>query len=687
MEAGRLTQALATGLADQVTRALQSTDLLLLDIAARRRANLSTPLTPELLAVAAEMPQLRALALTNEVGLVVAASVPELIGRQLERQLDLAALRRAPNLLSLGRPIPGRWLDADGAGFAETGIWSIPLSRAVSSKGGQILGAVVAITNPDYLASVAQRPANAFGVHIRFHTFDGSLVARSDGEVAGIGTRHSDSWMFHGRLPQRETASFTGVDQDGVSVTASLAVTNTVPLIIEVAQPEAVVQAVVREQDLVLGVSSCLVALVIVVSVLLLLRERHHLAQKAREARVAIRAKDGFIAAMSHEIRTPMNGVIGTADLLLDTRLSPLQRRYAETMQSSAAHLMTVLNDILDLSKLEAGEIEREEAPFTVEQEVATIADLFAARAREKGVELICVLAPDIAPRVQGDARRFRQILFNLVGNAVKFTATGWIRIDIASTPRSDGGAMLVATVTDTGIGFDLGKLAFLFEPFTQEDASIGRRYGGTGLGLAISRGLATALGGDIEAEPRPGGGSVFRVQIAVGIPPPEVTSAEAPPLAGRRVLVVARPGLARDVLESQLVQLGMPPSVAADRVTAAMAFTQAVFDLVIVDSQPDGSESGIEVAEALRAAAAEPKPRFILATGGSQQLETRRGLFDAVLLKPVLPARLTEAVTHALGLNWATPSWCPPHPGWIAPSHRFESFSSRIIRSTNSSC
>ncbi|RYI87659.1 MAG: hypothetical protein EON47_22180, partial [Acetobacteraceae bacterium] len=322
-----------------------------------------------------------------------------------------------------------------------------------------------------------------------------------------------------------------------------------------------VVQAAAQEQDLVLVSSSGIVAVITIASVVLLLRERQRLAAKEREARVATQAKDSFMAAMSHEIRTPMNGVIGTADLLLDTRLSPLQRRYAETMQSSAAHLMTVLNDILDFSKLEAGEVEREEAAFLVEDEVATIVGLFAARALEKGIEIICVLTPGLPPRVRGDARRFRQILFNLVGNAVKFTDAGWVRIALAAVRHEGDAVTLVATVSDTGIGFDPDKLPYLFEPFTQEDASIGRRYGGTGLGLAISRRLATALGGEIEAEPRPGGGSVFRVKIAVTALPPPPPAAEAVALAGRRVLVVARPGPVRDALEGQLARLALRPA------------------------------------------------------------------------------------------------------------------------------
>jgi signal transduction histidine kinase/CheY-like chemotaxis protein len=381
-----------------------------------------------------------------------------------------------------------------------------------------------------------------------------------------------------------------------------------------------------------------------------------------REARAATRAKDEFLAAMSHEIRTPMNGVIGTADLILDTRLSPLQRRYAETIQSSAEHLMTVLNDILDFSKLEAGELEREDAPFQVESEVATIAELFAARAAEKGVELICGFAPDIEPRVGGDAGRFRQILFNLVGNAVKFTEQGSVRIDLSTTPAGDGRLALVAVISDTGIGIDPARLPAMFEPFMQEDASIARRYGGTGLGLAIARRLAVAMGGDVEAAPRPGGGSIFRARILVTAEPPAAATPEATALRGRNVLVVAAEGPARQALLAQLAALGMGHGCAADRAAALAALAERHFDVAIIDAQAAPGEGGIAIAEAIRAAAAPagaPELKLVLCTEGQRTFTARRGLFQAVLLKPVLPSRLVEAVAHAVGVKRPAPA--PP--------------------------
>ena len=666
-DAERLTQSVASGLADQATRALQTVDVMLADLAARQQVGSITAMPTEIATLAAEMPQLREILLADAEGRVVFSTAPLLVGRRLGEVLDVARIEAGADRLRIGSPLGGRLLDGPAETIGTTRLWSIPLMRSVRLQDGRFGGVALAILNPDYLTGIAMRPAEAFAVEVRFLSFDGFLLARSDGAAAGIGEARAGTWLFRDFLPRRETGSVTGTGPDGTRFTASLAVTRGPPLVIEVTQAERDVLAAAREQDLLLLAVGALLAMVTLAALLLLRRDQRRLAAKEHEARTATRAKDEFLATMSHEIRTPMNGVIGTAELLLGTRLSPIQRRYAETMQSSAEHLMSVLNDILDLSKMESGSIALADSVFPLEQEVATIVDLFAARAAEKGIELVCAFGPGLPRRIRSDSGRFRQILFNLVGNAVKFTAEGWVRVGITLEASRAGRGRLTMHVCDTGIGFDPALLPTLFEPFAQADASISRRFGGTGLGLTISRRLAVALGGEISAEPRPGGGSAFRATIEVGLLPDEPPAVEAGQLAGRRVLVVGATGAARESLLDQLEQLGIGHVVAEAEAEALAALDEARCDAAILAAGRGGSETAVALAETIEARFGATAPRLILMTAGNLPYTARRGLFHAVLLKPVLPSPLTEALRFALRDGEPVPVPAAPAPAAAA--------------------
>lgn len=241
----------------------------------------------------------------------------------------------------------------------------------------------------------------------------------------------------------------------------------------------------------------------------------------SERAEAANKAKSEFLANMSHEIRTPMNGVLGMTELLLDSPLTATQRDYAETVHQSADALLVIINDVLDFSKIEAGKIALESIRFNLAATIDGVAELFAPAAAEKGVNLMVRRAPDTPSHVIGDASRLRQILVNLVGNAIKFTSQGYVLVEVTSLGKTTDGALLKFSVQDTGIGIAADKLHSLFDKFTQADASTTRRFGGTGLGLAISKQLVELMGGEIQVISRLDKGSTFyfTLRLPVGEP------------------------------------------------------------------------------------------------------------------------------------------------------------------------
>jgi len=308
---------------------------------------------------------------------------------------------------------------------------------------------------------------------------------------------------------------------------------------------------------------------------------------------------------------------------------------------------------VLDFTRIEAGAFELESVPFVLEEEVAVVTELFAPAAAAKGVELVCRLGDGLPVAVVGDPGRFRQILFNIVGNAVKFTERGWIEVGLDATPRDDCTLLLSCTVADTGIGIDPAHLPALFERFSQADASIARRFGGTGLGLAICRRLVQAMGGSIAAASRPGGGSEFQYTLVMR-PHHGTPDSDPVPLRNRRCLVVDDLPMNREILLRQLAGLGAAADTAEDGVSALALLREAAaegrpYDLVLVDRVMPMMD-GIAFARAVRrhAGLAGPgqQPRLVLCASG-QAGEPREGLdlFDAQLLKPVLATRLRSVV------------------------------------------
>ncbi|MGE0093387.1 MAG: ATP-binding protein [Alphaproteobacteria bacterium] len=368
-------------------------------------------------------------------------------------------------------------------------------------------------------------------------------------------------------------------------------------------------------------------------------RINEELSRLSREAEAAERAMGAFLATMSHELRTPMNGVVGMTSLLLDTPLTPDQHRYVQAVRSAADTLLSVVNDVLDYSKLEAGRIELEALDFNLANCITSVTTLLESSASAKGLTLATSIAPGTPKRLVGDVGRLRQILFNLVGNAIKFTEKGSVTIEVHPASQTADKVMLRFVVRDTGIGIPPEVRADLFTRFTQANCTIARKYGGTGLGLAICRQLCTLMDGTIGVESIVGQGSAFWFDLpfapAAETAPPKPAITAAVPVEPLRILVAEDNRTNQMVVTAALGKHGHTIDVVANGLEAVEAVQRVPYDVVLMDDQMPEMD-GVEAAKTIRALKTETAKVPIIALTGNVLPEDKARYLEAGMTEHV---------------------------------------------------